>query len=138
LLEREKTLVEGAAATTLAAVYNGHVPQAAGKSTCMVLSGGNIDVNLLSRIIERGLFKDRRLVRLDVKLHDRPGSLANLLQLVAEAEANVLQVQHERAFVDVGLGEVDVELTLETRGRDHVEEIVRRLEQRDFAVLAVK
>jgi threonine dehydratase len=93
-----------------------------------VLGGGNVDVNLLARVIERGLMKDQRLVRLDVKLQDRPGALANLLRLVAEAEANVLEVHHERAFEGVSLGEVDVELTLETRGAEHAAEIVARIE----------
>lgn len=138
LLEREKTVAEGAAATALAAVYHGKVPEASGRTTCMVLSGGNIDMNLLSRIIERGLSQDGRLVRFDVKLADRPGSLANLLQLVAEAEGNVLEVRHQRAFVELGLGEVDIELTLETRGRSHVDEIIRFIEARGFLVQAVR
>jgi threonine dehydratase len=128
LLEREKTVAEGAAATTLAALINGHVPRAAGKKVCMVLGGGNVDVNVLARVIERGLMKDQRLVRLDVKLQDRPGALVNLLRLVADAEANVLEVHHERAFEGVSLGEVDVELTLETRGAEHAAEIVAQIE----------
>jgi threonine dehydratase len=128
LLEREKTVAEGAAAATLAALVNGRVPRAAGRKVCMVLGGGNVDVNLLARVIERGLLKDQRLVRFDVKLQDRPGALAGLLRLVADAEANVLEVHHERAFEGVSLGEVDVELTLETRGAEHAAEIVTRIE----------
>ena len=120
LLEREKTVAEGAAATVLAALYNGLVPRALGRRTCMVLSGGNIDVNLISRIIERGLAKDFRRVSLEVLIEDRPGALAALLQLVAESEANVLEVHHERTSRWVDLGEVGVELTLEMRGEEHL------------------
>lgn len=127
LLEREKTVAEGAGATPLAALYNGHVEVARGKKTAMVLCGGNIDVNLLSRIIERGLIKDGRLIRLRVTVQDRPGALAGILSEVARAEANVLEIQHHRAFSDLGLGEVDIELRLETRGEEHAREIIDRL-----------
>ena len=123
LLEQEKTVVEGAGAVPLAALYNGHVPLARGRTTVIVLSGGNIDVNVISRIIERGLAKDGRLVRLQVQLHDEPGALANLLLKVSQCRVNVIEVHHNRAFNEVGLAEVHVELTLETRGRDHVEEL---------------
>ena len=82
----------------------------------MILSGGNIDVNILSRIIERGLAKDGRLVRLEVQLPDEPGSLAALLAEVGIQSANVIEVHHERTFSDLGLARVRVELTLETRG----------------------
>ena len=129
LLEREKTVVEGAGATPLAALYNGHIPSARGKKTAMVLCGGNIDVNLLARIIERGLIKDGRLMRIRVTVQDRPGALSGMLRLVAEAEANVIEVHHHRAFSDLGLGEVDIELTLETRGQDHAREIENALMQ---------
>ncbi len=127
LLEQEKTVVEGAGATGLAAVYNGHVDHADGKNVGVVLSGGNIDVNLIGRIIDQGLGKDGRMVRLVVKAEDRPGTLARILALVAEVEANVLEVHHQRAF-NVGLDEVSIELTLETRGSDHVTELVDHLE----------
>ncbi|MEM1247720.1 MAG: threonine ammonia-lyase [Acidobacteriota bacterium] len=127
LLEREKTVAEGAGATPLAALYNGHVEAARGKNTAMVLCGGNIDVNLLSRIIERGLIKDGRLIRLQITVPDRPGALAGILGEVARAEANVLEIHHHRAFSDLGLGEVDIELRLETRGEDHAREIIEQL-----------
>ncbi|HVS65401.1 MAG TPA: threonine ammonia-lyase [Thermoanaerobaculia bacterium] len=127
LLERERTVAEGAAAAALAALYNGLVPRALGRRTCMVLSGGNIDVNLVSRIIERGLAKDFRRVSFEVLIQDQPGSLAALLRLVAEAEANVLEVHHERTSRWVDLGEVCVALTLETRGEDHLRSLTRTL-----------
>ena len=127
LLEREKAVVEGAGAAVLAAVVNDHVRQAKGRRTAMVLSGGNIDVTLLSRIIERGLTKDGRLVQLDVCLKDRPGALGALLNLVGEAGANVIETHHERAFTALGLNEVHIELRLETRGVDHVEELIETI-----------
>src|SRR5262249_54235564 len=97
LLEIEKTVVEGAGAVPLAALVNKRV-SLDGKTVVLVLSGGNIDVNLIARIIERGLVKDGRLVRLAVMLSDRPGALAQLTKLVAEGRANVLHIQHDRAF----------------------------------------
>ena len=127
LLEREKAVVEGAGASVLAAVVNDHIPQAKGRRTAMVLTGGNIDVTLLSRIIDRGLTKDGRLVRLDVCVKDRPGALAALLNLVGEAGANVLETHHERAFTALGLNEVHIELRLETRGPEHVEELIETI-----------
>ncbi len=123
LLEREKAVVEGAGAAVLAAVVNGHVPEASERRTAMVLSGGNIDVTLLSRIIERGMTKDGRLVQLEVSIMDRPGALASLLDLVGEIGANVLETHHERAFSALGLNEVTIRLRLETRGAEHVEEL---------------
>ena len=132
LLEQEKSVVEGAGAATLAALYNGHVPLARGRKTVMVLSGGNIDVNLLSRIIERGLAKDGRLVRLELQIHDEPGALAKLLLEIGRCQANVIEVHHNRAFNEVGLAEVAVELTLETRGEEHVAEIRSALAKRGY------
>ncbi len=113
LLEIEKTVVEGAGAVPLAALVNKKVALA-GKTVALVLTGGNIDVNLVSRIIERGLVKDGRLVRLAVMLRDRPGQLTRLTALVAEMRANVLHILHDRAFSRARLGETEVELTLET------------------------
>jgi threonine dehydratase len=93
----------------------------------VVLSGGNIDVNLISRIIERGLAKDFRRVTLEVLIPDRPGALAALLRMVAESEANVLEVHHERTSRWVDLGEVGVELTLEMRGEEHLRSLTTSL-----------
>ena len=133
LLEIEKTVVEGAGAVPLAALVNKQVALA-GKTVVLVLSGGNIDVNLVSRIIERGLVKDGRLVRLAVLLRDRPGQLARLTALVAEMRANVLHILHDRAFSRARLGETEVELTLETTGREHIEQVKRHLTEAGYAV----
>lgn len=129
LLEREKTVAEGAGAVTLAALLGERVPASEDRTVVLVLSGGNIDVNMISRIIDRGLVSDGRLARLMVKLPDRPGSLADLTRVVAEAGANVLEIHHRRAFADISVGDVEVVLHLETRGREHVEEIIGVLEE---------
>jgi threonine dehydratase len=134
LLEREKTVVEGAGAVGLAALLNGRIPRARGRKVAMILSGGNIDVNVISRIIERGLLKDGRLVRLVVRITDRPGMLAKLVAAIAEQGANVTEIYHNRIYSKTGLGEVAVEVTLETRGRDHVNDLVSVLQARGWSV----
>lgn len=128
LLEREKTVLEGAGAAAPAALFTGKLEAGADDVVVPVLSGGNIDVNILSRIIDRGLVSDGRLARLMVKVRDRPGSLASLTRVVAEMGANVLEIAHRRAFADISVGDVEVVMHLETRGREHVVEIMGRLE----------
>lgn len=123
LLERQKAVVEGAGAVSLAALTSGRVGLQAGERGVLVLSGGNIDINRVARIIDRGLVFDGRLVRLKVKVPDRPGNLSRLTKLVAGLGANVLEIVHRRAFADISVGEVEIVLHLETRGRDHVREI---------------
>lgn len=134
LLEKEKTVAEGAGAAALAALLNGHAPGLSGKKTVVVLSGGNIDVTLLSRIIERGLVKEGRLVRMIVTVADRPGGLAGLARVVADAGANVIEIHHDRAFGMAAMGETDVELTLETRGHDHIALLRDRLAAAGYRV----
>src|SRR5262249_21798956 len=133
LLEIEKIVVEGAGAVPLAAVVNRRV-SLAGHTVVLVLSGGNIDVNLIAQIIERGLVKDGRLVRVSVLLRDRPGALARLSAVVAEARANVLHILHNRAFSRARMGESEVELTLETSGREQIEAILRHLADAGYSV----
>jgi threonine dehydratase len=134
LLERQKLLAEGAGAVALAAVLAGRVPLRGHDVAVMVLSGGNIDVNLVSRIIDRGLVADGRLARIAVTVPDRPGHLALLTQLVAEAGANVLEVSHRRAFADISVRDVEIVMRLETRGREHVAAIMALLAQHGVAV----
>jgi threonine dehydratase len=134
LLEREKTVAEGAGAVTLAALINGRIPRAQGRKVVMVLSGGNIDVNVISRIIERGLAKDGRLVTLVVNVPDRPGSLAKLMTIIAEQGANVSEVHHDRIYTKTALGEVAVEARLEMRGREHVKQLLDALHDRGYMV----
>jgi len=133
LLEIEKTVVEGAGATTLAALLNRDL-RLKGKRVVLILSGGNIDVNVISQIIEKGLVKDGRRVRLTVLLQDRPGALARLTTLVAAARANILEIEHHRAFAHAEIGETEVELTLETSGRDQIRQIIETLSNSGYKV----
>jgi threonine dehydratase len=122
LLEGEKTVAEGAAAAALAAVVHGKLP-VEGKRVVVLVSGGNIDVNRLSRVIDRGLVKSGRCMRAWVQIPDVPGSLAALLAEVARLRANVLQVHHDRLAARTEPGMTAVELVLETRGFDHIAEL---------------
>jgi threonine dehydratase len=133
LLEIEKTVVEGAGAAPLAALLNRRLGLE-GRNVVLVLSGGNIDVTMISRIIERGLVKDARLVKLSVILRDQPGALARLAALIGEARANILHIEHERAFSRAAIGESRVELTLETSGREQIEIVKRRLIESGYPV----
>jgi len=132
LLEREKLVAEGAGAVPLAAIVAGLLPLHANDVAVMVLSGGNIDVNLLERIIDRGLVADGRLARLAVAVPDRPGQLAQVTALVAEAGANVLQVAHRRAFADISVRDVEIVMHVETRGHDQVAALIGLLEANGF------
>ena len=133
LLEIEKTVVEGAGAAPLAALLNRKLGLD-GRNVVLVLSGGNIDVTMISRIIDRGLVKDARLVRLSVILRDQPGALARLAALVGEARANILHIEHERAFSRAAIGESRVELTLETSGREQIETVKQHLLEAGYRV----
>lgn len=136
LLERAKLMVEGAGAVGLAALVGGKVSSVKGP-VCVVLSGGNIDVNILSRIIERGLVKAGRYVRLSTFVPDRPGGLQHLLALVAESGANVINVHHERWLNKVTIGEVEIDLSLETRDSRHAEQILTLLKQDGYHVTII-
>jgi threonine dehydratase len=126
LLEKEKTLAEGAGAAGMAAMLTKKT-SLRGKKVVVLICGGNIDVTLLSRIIERGLVKDGRLVRLRVPLADHPGGLNRLTTLVAQQRANVVTVTHDRAYFGVHLGDTIIDITMETRGPDHIRELMDEL-----------
>jgi threonine dehydratase len=125
LLERAKLVVEGAGALGVAAVMHGKVKPAG--LTAIVLTGGNLDINVLARAVEHGLTHAGRYRQLHVGLDDRPGRLSSLLQLVADAGANVISVEHHRAGVVLEVGRVEVDLVLEVRSRSHGEEVVEEL-----------
>jgi threonine dehydratase len=133
LLEIEKTVAEGAAAAPLAALVNRKISRP-GKNVGLIVSGGNIDMNLIARIIERGLIEDGRLSRLNVVLSDRPGYLARLTRCIADLGANILHVNQRRGFGHMAIGETEVELTLETTGRDHLQRLRAELDKNGFAV----
>ena len=122
LLEREKTLAEGAGAVALAALLQ-RKTSLNGQRTAVLVCGGNIDVSLLAKIIERGLVKDGRRTRLRIHLTDRPGALHQLTKIIADVRANIVQTAHDRAYYGVNLGDTVIDFTLETRGDDHIREI---------------
>jgi threonine dehydratase len=126
LLEREKTLAEGAGAAAIAALIN-HKVQLSGKKVAVLVCGGNIDVTLLARIMERGLVKDGRLVRLRVHLPDYPGALNKLTGILAQHRANIVETSYDRAYYGVNLGETAIDITMETRGPDHIAELLSAL-----------
>ena len=131
LLEKEKTLAEGAGAAALAALLQSKA-NLRNRRTVVLVSGGNIDVNLLAKIIERGLVKDGRLLRLRVSLRDRPGALLGLIQVLSREHANIMEVIHNRAYYGVSLGETVGDVTLETRGAAHIASIRHALREEGF------
>ncbi|MEO8044105.1 MAG: threonine ammonia-lyase [Spartobacteria bacterium] len=130
LVELEKSVVEGAAATPLAACLSGQLAELAGKRVVLLLCGGNIDPNVLSRVIERGLVTDGRLSRFKAIISDRPGGLADLTTQIAAVGASIKQVVHDRAFASSDVSAVNVLCTVETRDRKHLEEVLARLHER--------
>ena len=124
LLEREKTLAEGAGATGFAALSHGRVSNIKDKKIVLVLSGGNIDMTMLTVILERGLENDGRLARLKVVIPDKPGNIAKLASLVAEQHANILEIYQHHSVSEVDIGETEVEMVLEAKGREHVDAII--------------
>src|SRR4030095_11729700 len=120
LLEIEKTVAEGAAAVPLAALINKKISLAK-KNIGLIVSGGNIDMNLISRIIETGLIQDGRLGRFSIVISDRPGSLARLAQRVADLGANILQISHSRGFGEVGIGEHGGAMSPQPSGAEHTD-----------------
>ncbi len=131
LLEREKTVAEGAGAAAVAALLHAKT-NLKGKNTVALVCGGNIDPIFLSRIIERGLVKDGRLVRLRLNVPDRPGALNAITALFVQAKVNVMTIEHDRAYHGVALGETAIEATIETRGSEHVEELFRMMKAAGF------
>ncbi len=132
LLETGKTLAEGAAAAGFAAVAARRLPELHGRKVVLLLSGGNIDVQLLSRIIDLSLVKTHRLARFRTAVSDRPGSLANLLKVIADGGGNVIRIQHDRVFKHTGFWEAEVEVTLESRNQEHVAALHKTLRENGY------
>lgn len=129
LMETTKLVVEGAGATGMAAILAGRLPSGLGR-TVVVLSGGNADTNLIARVIERGLIRAGRYVQVVVNIPDRPGHLRDILNIVATQPANILDIRHDRSSWRVQLGNVQVQLLLETRQATHGKEICAALRAR--------
>ena len=134
LLEDQKTVAEGAGAVSVAAVMFGKV-DLVGKNTVCVVSGGNVDVTTLSRIITKGLSKTGRITEFTVKIADKPGSLVQLLQTISKTGANILSVNHAREDKHSDIGACVVSMVLETRNRQHVDDIERELQSFGYHIL---
>jgi threonine dehydratase len=138
LMEKAKLVVEGAGAVGVAALLGGQTAAAASGSTCVVLSGGNVDAGLLATVARRHETEAGRRVVLFTRVPDRPGSLARLLSLVGEAGANLLDVEHLREGLDLHVRETGVQLVLETRGRKHADEVVRLVREHGYEARVVR
>jgi threonine dehydratase len=134
LMELEKAVVEGAGAAPLAACLAGLVPELRGKNVVLPLSGGNIDLTALDRVIERGLASDGRLCRFTATISDRPGGLARFAGLIAEEGASIIDIAHDRAFSEDDITTVKVRCVVETRDTDHIAALRARLNREGFRV----
>ncbi len=133
LLERTKLLVEGAGAVPLAAVLHNRIPELSGKTVCL-LSGGNIDVKTIALVVERGLLAAGRYLKMTIELDDHPGALATLAADIATTRANIFHITHDRRSKSLAIGRTDVSLELETRGYEHIKEVVDYLEGKGYCL----
>ena len=134
LLERSKTLVEGAGAVPLAALLAGAFDYEAGETIVPTLCGGNIDMNTLTTVLVRGMIETGRYLRIRTVLPDQPGALDALVDIISEQEANIYAIQHDRTSRDVSMDAAEVEIDLETRGHDHVERLLDALEAAGYEI----
>lgn len=131
LAEKSKMVVEGAGAIGISAVLENKIPE---KKVAVILCGGNIDLPSFGQVLNRGLVEQGRLVRLIITISDRPGGLNAVTQVFAEQGGNILQVYHQRASLDAGLGRAQIEVEIETRGSEHTQAILHALSQKGFHV----
>jgi threonine dehydratase len=134
LLERSKTLVEGAAAAPMAALLFEAFDYDEGETIVPALCGGNIDTNQLTTVLVRGLVETGRYLKIRTVLRDRPGALEELVEIIAAERANIYAVQHDRTSRDVAMNEADIEIELETRGHDHIDTVLEALEGAGYRV----
>jgi len=129
LLEREKTVVEGSGAAALAALKQLDIKD---QTVAIVLTGGNIDMTVLTQVIDKGLVKEGRLARIRVLVRDVPGQLSKVCQILTEMRANIKDIEHERAFLVADVGMTQPIFTIETQGFNHVKEILEKIEMAGF------
>jgi threonine dehydratase len=132
LLERQKLVVEGAGAVGIAALLHNELPELRGKKVAVVLSGGNMDVTLLSVIIEKGLIKSNRKMKLVVTLIDKPGSLMKLTTILKELDANIVHIAYDRTSISLDYGDANVTVHLETKGEEHQHHIIEMLQNNGY------
>lgn len=133
LIERAKEIVEPAGAAGLAAALCGRYPVLRGQKTVCVLSGGNIDVSFIHKIIERGLISRGRQIRLSVVLSDKPGSLEQISRILARCGANVIAIQYDRVNAELSLNETILHITCEVSGKAHGERVIDAL--KDYKII---
>lgn len=136
LLEKSKLMVEGAGAVPLAALLHNRVDGLRGKTVCL-LSGGNVDVRTIAQVVERGMLAAGRYLKLTIELEDLPGALAHLTGHVAATRANIVHIAHDRRSRSLAVGRTDVSLELETKGYDHIDEIITYLEEKNYRITRV-
>ena len=135
MVEMEKSVVEGAAVTPLAAMMAGLLPELQGKRVVLVTCGGNIDPTILSRVIEKGLVRDGRINRFTAIISDRPGGLAAFTRVLASCGASVKDIDHDRAFSGPDVSAVNAVCTVETRDHAHIRDLHRELRRHGFPVV---
>merc|ERR1711871_1054917 len=135
MIELEKALVEGGGVTGIAAVLAGKLPDLKGKKVVNVLCGGNVDTTTLGRVIERGLAADGRIERFQCRVSDRPGGIAELSDLVAKCGVSILDIHHERAWVEQDMQTVQIKMIVETRGKDHGAELKAGMQENGYEVV---
>ena len=133
LLEKQKVLVEGAGAVGVAALLHGKIDLPKGSKVAVVISGGNIDVTMLSLIIEKGLMKSARKMKLLVTLVDKPGALQSFTEILTRIGANIVQIGYDRTSIDLEFGDAHVSVALETKGVEHQELIRTNLKEAGFS-----
>ena len=135
LIEKQKLIAEGAGATPVAAVMFNKIPDIEGKNVVCVVSGGNIDVTILSRVIKRGLLKSGRSDTLTIQLEDKPGQLKDVSAIISDLGGNVISIHHERASEDSDITECLLRIVLETRNYDHIKQIRSALAEAGFKIV---
>ncbi len=135
LMEQEKLIAEGAGAVPVAAVMNGKIPDIDGKKVCCLVSGGNIDVTILSRVIERGLKMGGRTANITIALSDKPGQLMGVSQIIAQLGANVVSVNYDSTDLDMNITDCYLKIGVETRDYQHIAQVKQALKDAGFEVI---
>lgn len=135
LIEQEKLIAEGAGAVPVAAVMNGKIPDIDGKKVCCLVSGGNIDVTILSRVIERGLKMGGRTANITIALSDKPGQLMGVSQIIAQLGANVVSVNYDSTDLDMNITDCYLNIGVETRDYQHIAQVKQALKDAGFEVI---
>lgn len=135
LMEQEKLIAEGAGAVPVAAVMNGKIPDIEGKKVCCLVSGGNIDVTILSRVIERGLKMGGRTANITIALSDKPGQLMGVSQIIAQLGANVVSVNYDSTDLDMNITDCYLNIGVETRDYQHIAQVKQALKDAGFEVI---